>query len=127
MRCKEMSREALQRDPALIPENMVKIEQNRPFRAEVPEGYEVRPGGWHADLLPLMAFGAHHRFNGRTLTPLQWGGVLRKMRFGPNSTGKLQALLATLYPNPLSFDEWHDLFEQLAIGQALATKYVHLR
>ena len=126
MSCKQMSREALQRNPALIPENMLKIEQNRPFRAEVPEGYEVRLKRWHALFLPLMALGAHYRFHGRLLTRSEWGGLLRRMRFSLDNTGKLQALLATLYPNPLSFDEWHDLFEQLAIGQALATKYLHL-
>lgn len=127
MSCKQMSREALQRNPALIPENMRKLEQNRPFRAEVPEGYEVRPGGWHADQLPLMAFGAHHRFNGRTLTPLQWGTLLRKMRINPERIGALSASMSIHYPNPLSFDEWHDLFEQLAIAHVLATKYLHLQ
>jgi hypothetical protein len=47
------------------------------------------------------------------------------MRFA--NIGTLPEALSRHYPNPLSFEEWADLFEQLATEHVLATKYPHLQ
>ncbi len=102
---------------------MTNVQPNTPFRACVPEGYEAR--GPHLYLVPLMAYGAALRYGGKRLTTAQWRMMLRRMRFA--HTGTLPDALCRSYPNPLSLDEWADLFEQLAVEGALASKYPHLR
>jgi hypothetical protein len=72
-----------------------------------------------------MAYGAALRYEGKSLTEAQWSTMLRRMRYA--HTGTLPEALSRHYPNPLSFEEWADLFEQLAIGRAMASKYLGAR
>ncbi|MBV6405521.1 MAG: hypothetical protein GFGODING_02299 [Flavobacteriales bacterium] len=102
---------------------MTNVQPNTPFRAHIPEGYEAH--GPHLYLVPLMAYGATLRYKGRSLTEAQWSAMLRRMRYA--HTGTLPEALSRHYPNPLSFEEWADLFEQLAIGRAMASKYLGAR
>lgn len=102
---------------------MTNVQPNTPFRAHIPEGYEAR--GPHLYLVPLMAYGAALRYEGKRLPPAQWSAMLRRMRYA--HTGTLPEVLSQHYPNPLSFEEWADLFEELAIGRAMASKYLGAR
>jgi hypothetical protein len=67
----------------------------------------------------LMAYGAKRRYGDRTLTAKQWGALLRRMGMKQPRIEPLQALLCACYPQPLNFDQWHDLFLQLAMIQNL--------
>ncbi len=101
---------------------MTKVKQNRPYRAQVPEGYEAH--GWQFELLTLMAFVAERRYHRCRLTEPQWAYLLRRMRFEHRHIAHLQARLSDHYPQPLSFDEWHDLFKQMAIVRVLTAKHL---
>ena len=121
-----MSREALRMQPGPNTKfPMPNIEKNRPYRAHVPDGHQVLQAGRTSDMVPLMAYGAALRYDGKRLTSAQWGAMLRRMRFA--NIGTLPEALSRHYPNPLSFEEWADLFEQLATEHVLATKYPHLQ
>ena len=104
---------------------MTNVQTNRPFRAHIPEGYEAH--GPNPYLVPLMAYGAAVRYQGKSLTEAQWRAMLRRMRYAPHDAEGLAVELWHRYPNPLSFEEWPDLFEQLAIGRAMASKYLGVR
>jgi hypothetical protein len=104
---------------------MTNIQPNRPFLAAIPEGYEAQ--GPKLYLVPVMAVGAALRYGGRTLTESNWSALLRRMRYAPHDAEGLAEELWHRYPNPLSFEEWADLFEQLAIGRAMASKYLRAR
>ncbi|HRO40797.1 MAG TPA: hypothetical protein PLV70_14900 [Flavobacteriales bacterium] len=53
--------------------------------------------------------------------------MLRRMRFAPSHIAQVQDQLHRSYPQPLTFSEWADLFEQLAAEHVLATKFPDLR
>lgn len=73
-----------------------------------------------------MALRAERRWQGRSLTQRDWGDLLHQLRFAPWRAVVVARQLARCYPQPLCFDEWADLFEQLAAEHVLATKYEHL-
>lgn len=68
-----------------------------------------------------MAFGAVQRWPVHRLTLDDWGKMLRRMRFAPSRIAQVRDLLHRSYPQPLTFSEWADLFEQLAAEHVLAT------
>lgn len=74
----------------------------------------TRPFQTHVGLIHL-AFGAMHRYGDRTLTVKQWRALLRGLRFKQPKIEPLALLLAACYPQPLDFDQWHELFMHLAI------------
>lgn len=121
-----MSREHCECNPARNTEmTMANIQPNNAHRAQLPEGYV--PTGPGFDMVPVLAFGAALRYQGRTLTETQWGAMLRRMRFAPQLREATKAKLSTTYTAPLNFEQWCDLFEQLAAEHVLATKYQHLQ
>jgi len=104
---------------------MANIPTNHAHRAQLPEGYV--PTGPGFDMVPVMAYTAALRYQGHTLTEPQWGAMLRRMRFAPQRREATKAKLSITYTAPLSFEQWCDLFEQLATEHVLATKYPHLQ
>jgi hypothetical protein len=102
---------------------MSKIQPNTPFRAQVPNGYDAHLNEWDPLLIPAMAIGAHYRYKDCCLTPRRWGALLRKMSFTPHRIGTLKGILSAHYATPLTFDEWCDLFEQLAIEHVATTQH----
>ena len=104
---------------------MTNVQTNTHFRAHVPEGYEAH--GPNLYLVPLMAYGAALRYEGKSLTEAQWSAMLRRMRYAPHDAEGLAEELWYRYPTPLSFEEWADLFDQLAIGRAVASKCLGAR
>lgn len=104
-----------------------KVGSNRPFRASVPDGYNLRGGWLTTPGAYRMAFGAVQRWPVHRLTLDDWGKMLRRMRFAPSRIAQVRDLLHRSYPQPLTFSEWADLFAQLAAEHVLATKYGHPR
>lgn len=98
-----------------------KVHINRPFRASVPDGYTAHPGRFTAPGSLLMAIGAVRRWPDNKLTKADWGKMLRRMRFAPSRITLVRDQLHRCYPQPLTFSEWADLFEQLAAEHVLAT------
>ena len=104
-----------------------KVGSNCPFRASIPNGFTMRPGPFTAPGSLWMAFGAEQRYHGRMLTKREWKDLLHEMRFAPGRIVDIGRELHMCYPKPLGFDEWADLFAQLAAEHVLATKYGHPR
>jgi len=67
--------------------------------------------------LLFTAIGASHLYGNRTLTAKQWGALLRSIGMKRHKVEPLKVLLCACYPQPLDFEQWHDLFLQLAIIQ----------
>lgn len=103
-----------------------KVGTNRPFRASIPDGYTAHPGRFTTPGSLLMALEAERRYHGETLTKRGWKDLLHGMRFAPWRIVEIGRELHWRYPQPLGFDDWADLFEQLAVEHVLATKYPHL-
>ncbi len=104
-----------------------KVRTNRPFRASVPDGYTAQPGRFTTPGSLLMALCAERRYHGKTLTQREWKDLLHEMRFAPWRIVETGMKLHCRYLHPLGFDEWADLFEQLAAEHVLATKYPGLK
>jgi hypothetical protein len=101
---------------------MSKVENNRPFRAEVPDHLQLS-SNYSLALIPAMAWGACARYGDKPLSEAQWVALLRKLRFPHDRITFFKYMLPLLYPAALSFDEWCDLFTELAADHVLATKY----
>lgn len=104
-----------------------KVGSNHPFRASVPDDYNLRGGWLTTPGAYRMAFGAVQRWPAHRLTLDDWGKMLHRMRFAPSRIAQVRDQLHRSYPQPLTFSEWADLFEQLAMEQMLATQYPDLR
>jgi hypothetical protein len=105
---------------------MVKVHPNKPFQAIVPEGCQVVDHGG-GSYIPPLAVHLYCRYANRVLTRDKWGKVLRKMGYHCHRIAAVKSELAVRYPNPLGYDEWHHLVEQLAIDHLVATQYPSLR
>lgn len=93
---------------------------NTPYRAPVPDSFR----GWPRSFMfiPLMAWGAVERYGSTPMAPDKWHALLNGMKFAPQRAPYVAEELARLYPAPLTFDEWHDLFVELAF-EHVAAKY----
>lgn len=105
---------------------MVKIQPNRPFRADVPEEFQGATQG-REGFIAAAAFVAQYKYATRPPTLRQWAAMLRKMRFHGDRIATLKAELAECYTTRLDFDEWFDLIEQLAVLHIAITHRPDLR
>ncbi|HRO39926.1 MAG TPA: hypothetical protein PLY76_10155 [Flavobacteriales bacterium] len=103
-----------------------KVGNNHPFRASIPDGYTAKPGRFTTPGSLLMAIWAVRRWPDNKLTKADWGKLLHQMHFAPSRLAEVTARLCECYSQKLGFDDWADLFEQLAAEHVLATKYPHL-